>query len=196
MWDDEKGGWYESATNNRYLHFVMEKSGVNFYAKNDMYKPTGRIVSWVNAYTPLGWLLCDGSTLDSVANTEYARLYHIIGTTFGGTGADDFDLPDLRGRVIAGKDNMGGVSANILTNAQADVLGGIAGTENHTLIEAELPAHTHSLPSLFQETGTAIAPVSGSKGAFGINSTGSVGSNNPHNNAQPYMALNYIIQFI
>lgn len=50
------------------------------------------------------WLLCDGSNLDSVANSKYAKLYSIVGIIYGGTGADDFNLPDLRGTFIRGRD--------------------------------------------------------------------------------------------
>lgn len=56
----------------------------------------GTIELWGAAAAPTGALLCQGQTLDSVADTEYAGLYGKIGTTFGGTGADDFQVPDFR----------------------------------------------------------------------------------------------------
>jgi len=43
------------------------------------------------------WLLCDGSTLDAVTNPQYTALYNVIGTKYGGTGINDFKIPNLHG---------------------------------------------------------------------------------------------------
>lgn len=73
---------------------VMVESGVN----NLDSVPIGSIKALPPTATPeYGYLECDGTTLNSVANPEYAALYDVIGLTFGGTGANDFDLPDLTG---------------------------------------------------------------------------------------------------
>jgi len=89
--------------------------------------------------------LCYGQ---AVSRTTYADLYAVVGTTYGsGDGSTSFNLPDLRGRVIAGQDDMGGLSANRLTGTSGgvdgDVLGASGGFQQHTLITNEMPIHTH-----------------------------------------------------
>lgn len=57
--------------------------------------PSGSIMQYAGlaASLPAGWLLCDGSAKDSVTDTTLANLYTAISTTYGGTGAADFNLP-------------------------------------------------------------------------------------------------------
>ena len=62
------------------------------------------------------WLICNGRTLDSVTNTQYADLYTAIGVSYGGTSASNFQIPDYRGRLHVGQDNMGGTSADRITS--------------------------------------------------------------------------------
>ncbi len=147
-----------------------------------------------------------------------------VGTVkpFAGTTAPNgflfayaFNLPDLRGRVVAGQDDMGGTSANRLTGltggVNGDTLGGTGGEEAHTLTEAELAAHRHRMYG-----GDAAGGLNSYTGVqadtFGaVNNTGSsatlfssFGSGNPlmedtggddaHNNVQPTIVLNYIIK--
>lgn len=161
----------------------------------DALVPTGIIIPYAGASAPSGWLLCDGDTgLDSVADTTLAALFAVIGTTFGGTGASDFDLPDLRGRLPLGKDNMGGSSANRVTASQADNVGQSSGSQNHTLSEAEIPDHTHNLlsfASFGSGGGEALHRSSGT--LFALGGTGSPGGL-AHNNMNPYLTLNYIIK--
>lgn len=64
--------------------------------------PTGMIMPFADSTPPTGWVACDGSSLDSVADTTLADLFALIGTAYGGTGAADFNAPDLRGRVPMG----------------------------------------------------------------------------------------------
>lgn len=109
--------------------------------------PVGTILIYAGGSVPTGFLLCYGQTLDSVANTEYADLYTAIGTTYGGTGAADFDLPDCRGRAAIGKDNMGGTSAERLTaltgGIDGDTLGATGGAQSHILMGTQTPDHYH-----------------------------------------------------
>ncbi|MEH2534422.1 microcystin-dependent protein [Bradyrhizobium sp. AZCC 1588] len=84
-----------------------------------------------------------------ISRTTYATLFAAMGTTYGGgDGSTTFKLPDKRGRVSAGKDDMGGSSANRLTNADdglnGDTLGATGGGETQTLATANLPAYTPS----------------------------------------------------
>ena len=109
--------------------------------------PVGTIMPYAANSAPTGWLLCHGQL---VPTSTYADLHTVIGTTFG-SGSGTFGIPDLRGRVIAGQDDMGGTSANRLTNPtgsttggiDGDVFGGTGGSETHTLTEAQLAQHTH-----------------------------------------------------
>lgn len=94
--------------------------------------PTGVIFPFTSSTIPTGWLLCDGS---AVLRTLYYQLFDVIGTTYGaGNGTTTFNLPDLRGRVIAGRDNMGGTAANNLTETYfgtpTNALGNVGGNES------------------------------------------------------------------
>lgn len=78
---------------------------------------------------PTGWLFCFGQ---AVSRTTYSALFAVIGTVFGvGDGSTTFNIPDLRGRTLAGRDDMGGVAANRLTVAVFDgtILGNAGGQE-------------------------------------------------------------------
>jgi microcystin-dependent protein len=119
-----------------------------------------------------------------------------------GDGSTTFNLPDLRGRVIAGNDIMGGTSADRLTapstanSLNGDVLGNSGGSQTHTILTAELAAHTHTIANVVQGAATRQF------GAFGADShltqasgvTDSRGSDTPHNNVQPTLIMNKIIK--
>jgi len=157
--------------------------------------PAGSVQAYAGSTAPDGWLFCYGQ---AVSRTTYSDLYTTIGTTFGtGDGSTTFNVPDLRGRTVIALDNMGGSSANRVVNAQADVLGGVMGTETHTLTITEMPAHTHNVQT-YQSSGSS-AYVYG----YASNNGGSVvsgaalttGGGGAHNNMQPTMAMNYIIKY-
>ena len=166
--------------------------------------PSGTVVPFAGTSAPTGYLLAQGQ---AVSRSTYSDLFSAIGTTYGtGDGSSTFNLPDLRGRVVAGKDDMGGSSANRLTDQtgglNGDTLGDTGGSETHTLTEAQLAAHTHGAGSY-----TAAFPSgnnsSGGQGNTGSNTTtnltvsgtsGSTGSGSAHNNVQPTIILNYIIK--
>lgn len=158
--------------------------------------PIGSILDFAGTSAPTGWLLCYGQALDASANPQYQDLYDVIGNTFGGTNNTDFIVPDLRGRVVAGQDDMGGSSANRLTGqtggVNGDTFGAAGGAETHVLTTAQMPSHTHSV--------TAFTPTAGGSGALvntgtGSTTTGSAGSDAAHNNVQPTIILNKIIKF-
>jgi len=97
--------------------------------------PVGTISPYAGTSAPANWLLCDGS---AVSRATYAALFAVTGTAYGaGDGSTTFNLPDLRGRVVAGKDNMGGTAQNRLTTAGSAVdgvtLGANGGLQNRTL---------------------------------------------------------------
>jgi microcystin-dependent protein len=160
--------------------------------------PTATVLPYAGSAAPTGYFLCDGS---AKSRTTYAGLFAIIGTTYGvGDGSTTFNIPDLRGRVIAGQDDMGGTSANRLTNPAStingidgDGLGNTGGSETHQLTTAQMPSHTHD------QTIRANANITGG-GNPGVdrgittNQTGSTGGDQAHNNVQPTIILNYIIK--
>ena len=105
------------------------------------------IMAWPAASVPSGWLLCYGQSL---SKATYDALWQIIGYTYGGSGAS-FNLPDLRGRSIFGKDDMGGTAASRLTTAVSNVdgttLGAVGGDQRsqlHTHVLTDT-GHTHSI---------------------------------------------------
>jgi microcystin-dependent protein len=155
--------------------------------------PSGSLMPYAGASAPTGYLLCDGA---AISRTTYSALFALVGTTYGaGDGSSTFNIPDLRGRVIAGQDDMGGASANRLTGltggVDGDVLGGSGGTETHTLSIAEMPAHTHTTPSSgVRNRGDSTQEVTSNTPG----TTGSTGGGGAHNNVQPTIILNYIIK--
>ena len=157
--------------------------------------PTGSIMSFAGSSAPTGYLLCDGA---AISRSTYSTLFGVLATTYGsGDGSSTFNIPDLRGRVIAGQDDMGGVSANRLTGltggVDGDVLGGSGGAEKHTLTIAQMPAHDHTYDQTNNVTAggsTAIedGPITGTA------TSSSTGGGGAHNNVQPTIILNYIIK--
>jgi len=107
--------------------------------------PVGGELPFAGAVAPAGFLFEYGQAIN---RTTYARLFSVIGTTFGsGNGSTTFNVPDGRGYVYAGKDNMGGSAVNRLTTGGGGVdggtLGAVGGVQNRSLVEANIPAHTH-----------------------------------------------------
>jgi microcystin-dependent protein len=159
--------------------------------------PAGIVSPYAGTTAPTGWLLCAGQT---VSRTTYAVLFAVVSTTYGaGNGSTTFTLPDLRGRVPAGKDNMNGTDAGRLTNAllsgvDGDTLGAVGGDDGHQLSVPQMPAHTHTYTRRAQGSSTQ-----GGSGSRPINATetlnsGSTGGGAEHNNVQPTIILNYIIK--
>jgi len=168
---------------------------------------SGMVMPFAGTSAPSGWLLTYGQ---AVSRTTYAELFSAIGTTYGsGDGSTTFNLPDLRGRAVAGQDDMGGSSANRLTNQSGgldgDTLGATGGAETHTLTTSQMPSHSHTLGSnakistTFNTSGANTAvrrdSLSGSAlDSFISGSTEAAGGGAAHNNVQPTIILNYIIK--
>lgn len=183
-----------------------------------IFMPPGAILPYCGYTPPTGFLFCYGQ---AISRTTYADLFAAIATGYGtGDGSTTFNVPDLRGRVIAAADDMGGVAANRIT------LGGLSavlGAETHTLSTAELPtitpagslSLTSTLTSLSLDSRGDYASGGGSRrvaqtgGISGdtnfvlsssITTTGTFsgtpfGSDDAHNNLQPTICLYYIIKF-
>lgn len=152
------------------------------------YLPVGTILMNAASTAPTGWLLCYGQ---AVSRSTYANLFTALSTTYGvGDGVTTFNLPDLRGRTVAGMDNMGGSGANRVTNVAADSVGGVMGTETHTLTTSEMPSHSH------YASGSGGGTYAEGTGTFssGTLSTAPEGGGQAHNNMQPTMFMHFIIK--
>lgn len=109
--------------------------------------PVGEVKMYAGSSAPSGFLLCNGA---AVSRTTYAALFGVINTTYGpGDGSTTFNLPDLRGRVVAGVDyNVGGYADRLTTagaNINSRVLGVAGGEQTHQLTTAELASHAHGV---------------------------------------------------
>jgi len=176
--------------------------------------PVGGVLPYAGTTSPTGWLLCSGQTIGDVgsgadfASADYENLFELIKSHYGNAGTEDWasghtvSLPDLQGRVIAGKDDMSGTSANRLTDQSGglngDVLGDTGGAETHLLLAAEsgLPQHSHNIG-----LGSATARGDSAAEVRRILNNGQSGNAGPlnaqeaHNNVQPTIILNYIIKY-
>jgi len=141
------------------------------------------------AAIPPGWILCDGTSYNT---TTKKILFDAIQYTFGG-GGSNFNVPDMRGLMPIGVNTDHDTASIRIAN-----LGASGGTEDHTLDEAEMPAHTHDLlsfdndgttndrfDSLGDSDGTQLTSVPG--GAV------STGGGLAHENMPPFLGINYII---
>jgi microcystin-dependent protein len=171
------------------------------------------IFLFASNFAPTGYALCNGQILAISTNTA---LFSLIGTFYGGNGQNNFGLPDLRGRtpIHAGGNSGQGPGLSVY------VLGQLGGVENVTLLQTQMPAHTHPLntnktvgttnlpgSSVYLSAGspTGSGPNAVSLKSFTNDTTavnivplipnaiGTIGGNQPHSNLQPYLAVNYVI---
>ncbi|HWN10689.1 MAG TPA: tail fiber protein [Pyrinomonadaceae bacterium] len=151
-------------------------------------------------FAPKGWAFCDGQLLPLSQNTA---LFSLLGTTYGGDGKSTFALPDLQGNAPMHPGQGPGLSLHDL--------GEIGGTQFVTLLESEIPAHSHAYKaninqgdnlvpsptaSLAQSTGGGLYVTSASSPPLtpmNFQSLGIAGASLPHNNMQPYLTLNFNI---
>lgn len=116
-----------------------------------------------------------------------------------GDGSTTFNVPDMRGRVGAGNDSMGGTVASRLTLAGTQGsygnLGASGGEERHTMTSAELVSHSHNVPAILTAPGGSYnVATASSSGAGGNVSTASSGSTTPFNVVAPTAVVNFIVK--
>lgn len=145
-------------------------------------------------FAPKGWAFCDGQVLPLSQNTA---LFSLLGTTYGGDGKSNFALPDLQGRAPMHPGQGPGLSLHDL--------GESGGSETVTLLESEIPAHSHTLntstipadalaPSKFAVgTGNNAYAPPGNIAFAAPEALAPAGGNLPHNNMQPYLTLSFCI---
>jgi len=157
----------------------------------------GEIRPMANNFAPSGWSLCHGQI---VPISEFAALFNLIGTTYGGDGQTTFALPDLRGRTP--------VHAGTGPSLSSYTIGQAAGTESVALSVGQLPSHTHTARGT-DAAATIATPGgnlwaregSGTTGSFSAapdanmasEAISSSGGSQNHTNLQPYLVINFII---
>lgn len=151
-------------------------------------------------FPPTGWAFCDGQLMPISQNTA---LFALLGTTYGGDGKSTFALPDMQGNAPMQPGQGQGLSLRDL--------GEMSGVESITLLQSEIPLHTHNVVAS-QGDGTERNPNVAGTGQLlatgvGISMYNAVaalttvnlqvispaGGGLPHNNMQPYLTLNFCI---
>jgi len=149
-------------------------------------------------FAPRGWAWCNGQLLPLSQNTA---LFSLLGTTYGGDGKSTFALPDLQGRAPMHPGQGPGLSLHDL--------GETGGSETVTLLESEIPAHTHAVQAnaaaadLQGPAPERVLARSSGGSAYQTSAAGLVpmatealtpaGGDQPHNNLQPYLTFYFNI---
>jgi microcystin-dependent protein len=155
----------------------------------------GEIRMFAGTFAPLGWLLCNGQLLPI---SENPAMFELIGTTYGGDGQNTFAVPNLQSRIPISMGSGPGLSPR--------VIGETAGEESVTLLQQQLPAHSHALQAS-ANPGTATAPAGNvwaewDDSPYATTAPGTtmdpaslstVGGSQPHENRAPFLAVNFII---
>jgi microcystin-dependent protein len=148
-------------------------------------------------FAPTGWATCDGQLLPISQNTA---LFSLLGTFYGGNGKSNFALPNFQGSCPIGQGQGSGLSDR--------VLGESGGAQSVTLLQSEMPAHTHSVNAYSEDLADINIPspdvILGASSALNLylnssntqmnpQATSVAGSSFPHNNMQPYLTVLFII---
>ena len=148
-------------------------------------------------FAPRGWAWCDGQLLPLSQNTA---LFSLLGTTYGGNGKSNFALPDLQGRAPMHPGQGPGLSLHDL--------GETGGSETVTLLESEMPSHSHAMrvandvgedripgpdQVLARSTGGLLYAEPGPLVVMAPEALTMAGGDQPHNNMQPYLTFYFCI---
>lgn len=157
----------------------------------------GEIRIFPFSFPPTGWAFCEGQIMPISQNTA---LFALLGVTYGGDGMSTFGLPDLRGRAPLQHGQGPGLSEY--------PLGDRGGSSNVTLLQHEIPLHTHNIHAAAQSAnsrspegkvlarsvgGLAWAQPAGAGVPMAYQAMTVAGVNEPHNNMQPYLTVNFCI---
>jgi microcystin-dependent protein len=137
----------------------------------------GQIQAFGFNFAPRGWAMCNGQLMSISQNTA---LFSLLGTFYGGDGVTTFGLPDLRGRVAVHQGQGPGLSPYVIGQA--------AGTENVTLLQSQMPAHTH-IPNASSNSADQASPA-GAIWAAPLDSQGGAGTGYTKTAANTTMAPN------
>lgn len=152
-------------------------------------------------FAPRSWALCNGALLSISQNTA---LFSLLGTNYGGNGTTNFALPDFQGRASCNQGQGPGLTER--------VVGESFGSTSVTLLQNEMPGHQHGVVAFAQTDSSkrASSPSPGN-GLFGLGNSGAyapgtsptqafspvvigpTGGTEPHDNTQPYLAMNFCI---
>lgn len=213
-------GWFKTLDG---IGVSVDGTKVAEFTSSGVSRMLGELVPWTLLSAPSGWVLPYGQAL---SRTTYADLWAIAqteiaaGNTFfnNGNGTTTFGIGDLRGRLVAGKDDMGGAAANRLTSGgtgfSTTTLGAAGGVQIVTLTTAQIPSHVHAnslndpghTHAYTSFTGTQQG-VSGSQALMGNSASGTTstgltgisitnanaGGGEAHGNVQPTMICNFIL---
>jgi len=148
-------------------------------------------------FAPRNFALCNGQTL---AISQYAALFSLLGTTYGGNGTSNFQLPNMQGNVPLQPGQGAGLSTY--------VLGETTGTQNVTLLNTQIPGHTHVAQAAELTDGSTNNPTgqypanspnanvytsSAANTTFSPAAISPAGGSLPHNNMQPFLVVTFII---
>jgi microcystin-dependent protein len=139
-------------------------------------------------FAPKGWAMCNGALLPINQNQA---LFSLLGTMYGGNGQTTFQLPNFQGRMPI---HVGG----------SFQIGQFGGEEVHTLTASELPQHTHAVSgqsgarTVTAPAGAVLASgdiygIGPPDATMGADAVSQAGGSQPHENRQPYLALNFCI---
>ena len=160
---------------------------------------TAEIRIFAGNFAPRGWAFCNGQLLPISQNTA---LFSLIGTTYGGDGRTTTALPNLQGRAPMHPGRGPGLTARRL--------GQRGGSEMISLSEAQMPSHTHTARAsgsaaasntanghyMAAPAGRGSSLYAAASGLGTFNDLTNTGGSQPHNNMQPYLAINFIIALV
>lgn len=240
--DADRGAIVFDTTDGNFWGYGNNGGWVRMSGASSSSVQPGVMMPYVGAAAPAGYVLASGKTIGNAssgaserANADTEALFVLLWnswsntelpiqdssgnpTTRGASASADFaadkrlPLPDLRGRIPVGKDDMGGTTAGRMTVAvSGTTLGASGGGEVHTLVVSEMPVHSHNLAMDDYNSSAGVQGMSTGGGGMVTFSAGAgltykttngqaeamiatEGGGGAHNNTQPSLVMTYIIK--